>query len=371
MAAEDLFNVPIFFILFRETTEAAIIVSILLSFLKQTFEDDTAVYKKLRKQVWVGSLIGFIICLIIGGAFIGVWYTVLNDIWGASEDIWEGVFSLIATIMITVMGLAMLKANALQEKWKLKLAKAMEASGKHDHANKRSKFKNWLKKYSFFMLPFITVLREGLEAVVFIGGVSLNVQARSIPIAVIMGIICGCLVGYIIYRGGSMLKLQWFFIFSTIILYLVAAGLMSKAVGYFEQYSWNQVIGGEAAEEGGDVITYKVTTSVFYSSVGDPEQKEGGNGGYQIFNAILGWNNVWTIGTIVSYCLYWVLVSLYLVYSYFKQRRTAIQKAKKGEYYIPDADKALEDARQYVNQEGIIVGANHEVDSSDIEKSKV
>ncbi|CAO3626081.1 unnamed protein product [Cunninghamella blakesleeana] len=375
MAAEDLFNVPVFFILFRETTEAAIIVSVLLSFLKKTFDDNGPVYKRLRNQVWIGSCIGLLICLCIGAAFIAVWYTVLNDIWGNSEDIWEGVFSLIAVIMITVMGLAMLRANSLQEKWKIKLAKAMEASGKQDDVNKRSTLKRWLRKYSFFMLPFITVLREGLEAVVFIGGVSLNVQARSIPIAVIMGIICGCLVGFILYRGGSMLKLQWFFIFSTIILYLVAAGLMSKAVGYFEQYSWNQVIGGEVAEEGGDVIAYKVTTAVFHSSWGNPEVNDGTTGGYQIFNAILGWNNTWTIGTIVSYCLYWLLISLYLIYAFFKQKRQAIQKAEKGEYYTQDADKALEDAKQYVNQDGVIVGTNNHSSESekttDIEKLKV
>lgn len=95
-----------------------------------------------------------------------------------------------------------------------------------------------------------------------------------------MGFVCGSLVGIIIYRGGSLLQLRWFFIFSTIILYLVAAGLMSKAVGFFEQNAWNQVIGGEVAEEGGDVIGYKVTTAVWHVSWGDPEKNTNGNGGW-------------------------------------------------------------------------------------------
>lgn len=52
-----------------------------------------------------------------------------------------------------------------------------------------------------FLLPFVTVLREGLEAVVYIGGVSLTgLPATSFPLAVICGILCGCLVGYIIYK---------------------------------------------------------------------------------------------------------------------------------------------------------------------------
>lgn len=117
----------------------------------------------------------------------------------------------------------------------------------------------------------------------------MDVEAKSIPIAAIMGFICGCLVGFIIYRGGNMLRLRWFFIFSTLILYLVAAGLMSKAVGYFEQYAWNQVIGGEAAEEGGDVIAYKVTTAVWHVSWGDPELNVDTNGGWYVILHSSSW----------------------------------------------------------------------------------
>lgn len=173
MASQDLFNVPIFFIIFRETTEAAIIVSVLLSFLVKVFEKGSPVYKRLRNQVWIGGAVALLVCLCIGAAFIAVWYTVLSDIWGSSEAIWEGVFSLIATIMITMMGLAMLKTERMQEKWKIKLAKAMEAGGGVSaNGKKRSVWKVRMQRYSFFLLPFFTVLREGLEAVVFIGGVS-------------------------------------------------------------------------------------------------------------------------------------------------------------------------------------------------------
>lgn len=165
--AQDLFNVPIFFIVFRETTEASIIVSVLLSFLAKVFDKGTPTYKRLRNQVWFGSGLGLFICLCIGAAFIAVWYTVLNDLWGNSEDIWEGVFSLIATLMITVMGLAMLRTERMQDKWKFKLAKAMEAK-----TMEKKTLSARMQKYAFFLLPFITVLREGLEAVVFVGGVS-------------------------------------------------------------------------------------------------------------------------------------------------------------------------------------------------------
>ena len=49
----NVFAVPIFFIVFRETLETSMVVSVLLAFLKQQLgpEQDAELYKKLRKQV--------------------------------------------------------------------------------------------------------------------------------------------------------------------------------------------------------------------------------------------------------------------------------------------------------------------------------
>jgi hypothetical protein len=40
----------------------------------------------------------------------------------------------------------------------------------------------------------------GLEGVIFVGGVSLGQPGTSIPIAVIVGILCGFLIGVLIYQ---------------------------------------------------------------------------------------------------------------------------------------------------------------------------
>jgi high-affinity iron transporter len=50
----NVFAVPVFFVVFRETLETAVIVSVLLAFLKQTLDGpnrDPTVYKRLVKQV--------------------------------------------------------------------------------------------------------------------------------------------------------------------------------------------------------------------------------------------------------------------------------------------------------------------------------
>jgi len=149
--------------------------------------------------VWWGVAAGLAICLIVGGGMIGAFYGYGVDHFAGTEDIWEGAFSLVASIIITIMGAALLRVSKLQDKWRVKIAQALES--KDDRTHKLGKrFKRLLEKYAMFFLPFITVLREGLEAVVFIGGVSLSLPATSFPLAVITGLATGALCGYLIYR---------------------------------------------------------------------------------------------------------------------------------------------------------------------------
>lgn len=137
---------------------------------------------------------------------IGAFYTLQQDYFANTEDIWEGVFGIIASVIISVMGAALLRVNKMQEKWRLKLMTALEAKEKRTNrwASKSAAaqtIKEWSEKYVMFLLPFVTVLREGLEAVVYIGGVSLTgLPATSFPLAVFCGILCGCFIGYLIYK---------------------------------------------------------------------------------------------------------------------------------------------------------------------------
>ena len=50
-----------------------------------------------------------------------------------------------------------------------------------------------------FLLAFSTTLREGIESVIFLTGVSAGIDPRSIPIAGIVGILLGLAVGIILY----------------------------------------------------------------------------------------------------------------------------------------------------------------------------
>ncbi|KAG0208925.1 high-affinity iron permease [Mortierella sp. GBA30] len=300
MGAEDYFSIPIFFIIFRETTEAAIIVSVLLSFLNQVLDGDQAMHRRLARQVWAGTFLGLLISLAIGAGFIVVWNLYATDLWAASEGIWVGCFSFVAVLMITVMGIAMLRTNQMQEKWKVKLAKALNDENAHGLGNQS-------RKYALFILPLITVLREGLEAVVFIGGVTFTEEPRAIPLAVIAGVAVGWLIGFAIYRGGNKMRLHKFFVGSTCLLMLIAAGLVAKGIAAFESDHWNRLIGAQ----GDDAGSYDPRVNVWWLSYGDPKVPDAGWWG--VANALLGWSNIASYWTIGGYMLYWALVSAWLI----------------------------------------------------------
>jgi high-affinity iron transporter len=151
----------------------------------------------------MGVALGVLICLIIGGGMIGAFYGLSSSVWGNTEYIWEGVFAIIASLIITIMGAALLRVSKMQAKWAIKIRKLMEKPDPSVAVKKHplgQRFKVWSEKYAVFLLPFITVLREGLEAVVFIGGVGVGLPASSFPLAVICGLLCGTLIGYLIYK---------------------------------------------------------------------------------------------------------------------------------------------------------------------------
>ena len=78
------------------------------------------------------------------------------------------------------MGVAFLKMDRSRVKWRIKLADAFEKSHhKAISARDAERSEGRSGKWALFLLPFITVLREGLEAVVFVGGVSPPYPARK------------------------------------------------------------------------------------------------------------------------------------------------------------------------------------------------
>ena len=129
---------------------------------------------------------------------IGAFYSLGKNIWSNAEYYYEGAFYLVAAIIITVIGATLLRIGKMQEKWRVKLIKALEAPIRAQSG--KGCFKRFTTKYSLFLLSFITVSREGIEGVIFISGVSFSAPATSIPLPVVVGLVVGCIVGWMLYR---------------------------------------------------------------------------------------------------------------------------------------------------------------------------
>jgi len=316
----DLFSVPVFFIIFRETLETSIIVSVLLAFLKQTLPSpsDAPLASRMRRQIWLGTFAGSAICLVISALIVAIFYLAETDTWSSTEYYYEGAFALFASVIITVTGAALLRINKMQDKWHVKLRQAIDEG---DRAKKRMKrdargrdvavsgsgsqgwLGRWMSRYFMFVLPFVTVLREGVEAVVFIAGVTFSAPAESVPLPVLTGLATGSFVGWLIYRTGSTSHLQLFLVAATCILYLVAAALFTRAVWFFEQQQWNIAVGGDAAEVGVGPGSYDIDKSVWHVNCCSPYIN--GGSGWGVFNGLLGWQNSATYGSVISYNVYW------------------------------------------------------------------
>lgn len=358
---EDYFSVQIFFIILRETLESAIIISVLLSLVKQAFTkvnpvtkiSELAVPKQLYDsyclQIWFGALGGLALCLGIGGVFIGIFYFVGNDVWSLAERVWEGFFSILSAIIIALMGVALLRVNTMQSKWRWKLSKSLQSTNLNasnidspdvedspetaavsqesidentpmtapdpnleDLSQKKSSFRGKMhhlaEKYSLVILPFITTLREGLEAVVFVGGIGVNQPATSFPLAVLAGALVGIGVGVAMYKGGNKMSLQVFLIASSCFLYLVAAGLMSKGVWFFELESFVEKCGQDTSETGSGPGSYDVSNTLWHVNCCNGLT----DGGWMLLNALFGWSNTATYGSVSSYVIFWMAIILLL-----------------------------------------------------------
>ncbi|KAH7915036.1 iron permease FTR1 [Hygrophoropsis aurantiaca] len=359
--AQNLFSAFIFFIVFRETLECSIIISILLGLVDQVVQDERQRFaggdvirmvtmdrnrhrgtrvdnafsepssidetqpgpadsnhtwrrrtiRMLRSQILLGSGMGFMIALCLGAAFIGVWFTEASNLWEKSENLLQGMFQLIASLIIFVMGITMLKMDRAKVTWRIKLQRSI----KGEQADRSTRAAKW----ALFILPLVTVVREGIEAIVFVGGVSFSQTATSIPIAAIVGLVSGLVCGVLIYQFATRTTLSLFLIVMTNFVLLMGAGLFSKGVQSLQDTVFDNLVGLDPDRVGNGVGTFDVRGNVWALDCCNPN-----DGGWSVFYAVLGWQNAASMGSILSYVFYWSIVIAVLIYMKYKEGRTKI-----------------------------------------------
>jgi len=199
-----------FIITFRETLEAALIIGIILSYLYRTKQS------KYNSVVYIGIVFGILASII--GAFL---FNILSGGFeGRAEQIFEGVTMLVGAILLTTMILWMMKQKHITKELEQKI------SLKIDNA----------ERIGLFLIVFISILREGIETVIFLSAASF-VSINSTMFGAIAGFLAAIFLGYAVFVGSMKINLKKFFNITGILLILFAAGLIAHGVHELQEAS--------------------------------------------------------------------------------------------------------------------------------------
>ena len=206
-----------FLIMFREGLEAALIVSLIASYLKRT----------QRSQwlgiVWVGVILAAALCLGLG--------IFINETTGEfpqkQQELFEGIVAAVAVGILTYMVF-----------WMRKVSRSVKThlEGAIDNALNAGKGQGW----ALVAMVFFAVAREGLESVFFLLAAFQQDVGIQAPIGAVLGLVCAIIVGMMIYWGGVKLHLAKFFKWTSLFILFVAAGLAAGAIRAFHEAGlWN------------------------------------------------------------------------------------------------------------------------------------
>ena len=188
--------------------EAALIVGIVLSYLVKTRQT------KFNNIIYIGVAAGIVASLIGARLFIGL----AGGFDGPAEQIFEGITMFIGALLLTSMILWMMKQKHLAKELEQKVAVELKES----------------HKFGLFFLVFVSVLREGIETVIFLGAASF-ISSDNNLIGALAGIVFAILLGYAIFVGSMKINLKKFFNLTSLLLILFAAGLVAHGIHEFEE----------------------------------------------------------------------------------------------------------------------------------------
>lgn len=206
-----------FLIMFREGLEAALIVSLIASYLKRTQRG------QWLGIVWIGVIAAVALCLALG--------IFINETTGEfpqkQQELFEGLVAIVAVCILTYMVF-----------WMRKVSKSVKVhlEGAIDNALNSSKSQGW----ALVAMVFFAVAREGLESVFFLLAAFQQDVGIEAPIGALLGLGSAIVVGMLIYWGGVKLHLAKFFKWTSLFILFVAAGLAAGAIRAFHEAGlWN------------------------------------------------------------------------------------------------------------------------------------
>jgi high-affinity iron transporter len=259
----------------REGVEAALIVSIILSYLARTG------HRGQFGPIWVGTAVA-----VLGSLAAGiVLFVTVGELASPYEQLFEALTMVVAAGVVT---------------WMLFWMRRQAASVKGDLQAAVDRALGDGTLLGLAILAFTAVIREGLETSLFLVGQASSAQAgaSSVLAGAFIGLGIAAVLGVGFYRGARLIDLRAFFRWTGIALIFIAAGLLSKAVHELAEIGWISVATGPAFD---------------ISSVFPHEAIAGGPAGPallagQFLRALFGYSSSPEVATLVVWASYVVIV---------------------------------------------------------------
>jgi high-affinity iron transporter len=206
----------------REGFEAALIVAVLLAYLRQLDSP------RLARSVWKGVLTAGVVSLSAGA----VLFVAGHELTGSSEALFEGVAMLAAVGVLSWTALWMQRtARSQGSALRGRVDGALAAGGG-----------------ALFGLAFLAVVREGLETALFLFASARGASAFQASAGAVVGIAVAVGAGIAVYRGAARLPLRMFFSGTNVLLVCFGAYLMLRGIAEI-----GEVLKSGAVEIGGPI----------------------------------------------------------------------------------------------------------------------
>jgi high-affinity iron transporter len=200
-----------FLIALREGAEAALVVGIVLVYLDRTGRS------RLARFVWMG--VGLAAALSLAAA-------IALEHWRISEDGFEGLLMLLASVFVVTMIVWMTRAARHLKK---------EIEQRVESFAQKSDLAAGLGLGTFV---FLMVLREGAELALILRAVELSTEGLAVWIGTGLGLALAIAVGFFFFKGTLKIPLGSFFAVTSAILVIVAVQLALTGLHELSEAMW-------------------------------------------------------------------------------------------------------------------------------------